>query len=104
MADYKINFDEIPWTSPKPGVRFKVHKDGSQQLRLVEFSDGFAENEWCSRGHKGYILGGTLEMTFPDKTVVYRTGDTLAIPSGEEHRHKGRILTEKVRFFVMEEI
>ena len=104
MTDYKVDFDEIPWTSPKPGVRFKVYSDGTCQLRLVEFFNGFAEKEWCSRGHRGYILGGDLEITFPDKTVIYRTGDTIAIPTGEEHRHKGRVLTEKVRFFVMEEL
>jgi len=75
VIDYKVDFEEIPWTSPKPGVRFKVFKEEAIQLRLVEFFDGFVEKEWCARGHRAYILEGELEMTFSDKKVVYRAGE-----------------------------
>ena len=104
MTDYKVDFDAIPWTSPKPGARFKVYKEDTHQLRLVEFSNGFTEKEWCLKGHRGYILEGELEMSFPDKTVVYKAGDAIVIPTGEEHKHKGRILSDRVRFFVIEEL
>ena len=104
MNNFKVDFDEIPWTSPRPGARFKVYKEGTYQLRLVEFSDGFSENEWCAKGHRGYIIEGELEMTFSDKKVIYKAGDAIVIPEGEAYKHKGKILSKKVRFFVMEEI
>ena len=43
MEIYRILFDQIEWQSSQPGVRFKVRRDESKQVRLVEFTPEFVE-------------------------------------------------------------
>ena len=64
MEEYRIVFDQIEWHSPQPGVRFKAARDGSKQVRLVEFTSEFVEREWCEKGHAGFVLAGELEIDF----------------------------------------
>ena len=85
--DYLISFDALPWASPMPGVREKRHQVGTRVLRLVEYTDGMAPH-WCSKGHVGHIVEGTLEIEFKGQKVTFKTGDALFIPPGDEHAHR----------------
>ena len=84
-------------------MRQKVHSDGARRVRLVEYSSDM-EPHWCNKGHHGYILDGRFELEFDSGTVVYEAGDGVFIPDGEEHRHKGRVLTDVVRVIFVEDI
>jgi hypothetical protein len=53
MEKCKVSFDALQWQSPLTGVRYKVFQQGSHRLRLVEFSCGFVEPDWCINGHIG---------------------------------------------------
>ena len=101
MYPYKIDFSTVAWESPMPGVRHKVVVEGDVKLRLVEYTPEMAPH-WCSNGHAGQILEGTFEIEFEGGTQVFNTGDGVLIPSGEEHRHKARVLSEVVRAIFVE--
>jgi len=62
MLSFKVDFDALPWQSSLPGARFKVHRDGAKQLRLVEFTSEFVEPDWCEKGHVGLVVSGALEI------------------------------------------
>jgi quercetin dioxygenase-like cupin family protein len=102
MESYKVDFRSTAWETPAVGVRFKVHKQGRKQLRLVEFTSEFIESDWCAKGHIGYILAGQLEVDFNGELVIFNSGDGLFIPAGEEHKHKARVITDVVRLILVE--
>ena len=83
-----IPFNTLPWTEPGFGVRFKAYEHGGQRVRLVEFSHGFAEPDWCRKGHVGYVLDGTFANDYSGTLERYRKGDVIFIPQGEADRHK----------------
>lgn len=97
----RVVFQDLPWESPMPGVRCKIHKAGDQRVRLVEYAASMAPH-WCQKGHMGCILEGTFEIAFDGETHVYRAGDGVFIPDGPEHRHCARTLTETVTALFVE--
>jgi len=99
---YRIDFDNIEWESPIPGMRQKVHSHGARRVRLVEYNADMVPH-WCERGHSGYILEGRFEIEFDQGTIIFETGDGVSIPDGGEHRHRARALTDVVRAVFVEE-
>jgi len=104
MEQYKIGFESMVWEKPAANVRFKAYEQGGRKLRLVEFSKEFVEPDWCTKGHIGYILEGQIEIGFDGKVIIFGPGDGLFIPAGEEHKHKGRMLTGKVKLILVEDV
>ena len=102
-SPHLVSFGAIAWQSAMAGMRFKEHVRGGRRLRLVEYTPEMAPH-WCERGHLGYVLDGRLEISFSDEVVVLETGDGVDIPSGPEHRHMGRALTEVVRVIFVEDV
>jgi quercetin dioxygenase-like cupin family protein len=87
--DVLVEFDRLPWEHPADGVRFKAFRSGAQQLRLLEFSPGFIDDEWCTSGHAVHVLEGalTLEMRRGDRLEL-KEGDVAFLRVGEEHAHR----------------
>ena len=104
MNTSPIVFDQIEWQSPQPGMRCKVFRDGSRQIRLVEFSHQFVEAQWCDKAHVGMVLSGELDIDFSGQVVRFPEGSALLIPPGASHAHKARAVTPVVRLFLVEEI
>ena len=104
MEQYRIDFESMEWESPADGVRFKASEQGSKKLRLVEFFKEFVEPDWCTKGHIGYILEGQMEIDFDGKKELFCPGDGVFIPAGPEHKHKGRVLTDKVKAILVEDV
>lgn len=103
MEQYRIDFDAIEWESPMAGVRFKAYEQGGMKLRLAEFGRDFVEPDWCVKGHIGYVLEGRLEIDFDGNKISFGPGDGIFIPPGEQHRHKGKALTETVKLIFVED-
>lgn len=103
MHPARIDFDALPWQSTLPGARFKAHREGARQIRLVEFTTEFVEPDWCEKGHVGLVLEGTLEVDFGDRVVDYPQGSVIFIAPGSASAHKARALTPVVRLFLVEE-
>ena len=45
MEEVRLQFKDLPWETPAPGVRQKVVIRGKQRLRIVEFTDAFVEED-----------------------------------------------------------
>ena len=100
--DYRVDFESLEWEEAMPGVRHKIIDRTGSRLRLVEYFNSM-EPHWCDRGHIGMILEGEFEIEYDSCTEMYGPGDGVFIPSGDEHRHKAVVLTEKVRAVFVEE-
>jgi len=100
---YKIPFESLPWEVPADGVRFKAYERDGRKLRLVEFTKEFIESDWCTKGHIGYILEGQIELDFDGEVIVFGPSDGVFIPAGSDHKHKGRVLTDKVTAILVED-
>ena len=103
LINYKVDFKSIPWESPIEGMRQKNQRIGSQQLRLVEYSKNLSPH-WCEKGHVGYVIEGQMEIKFGHEVLQYSPGDGIFIPGGQEHRHMGRALTDKVTVIFVEDV
>jgi quercetin dioxygenase-like cupin family protein len=99
----KVNFDGLQWQSPLKGARYKVFQGGNRRLRLVEFSRGFVERDWCLNGHIGYVLDGEMELDFDGDLVHFSAGDGVFIPAGMECKHMAKVLTDVVRLILVED-
>ena len=104
MEQYRILFDELEWQNGIHGARFKAFRDGTKQLRLLEFTSEFVEPDWCEKGHVGFVVQGELEIDFHGHLVHYPEGSGIFIPSGSASDHKARSITPKVLLFLVEEI
>lgn len=103
--DYRIDFSGMEWANPAPGMRSKEIIIGDHKLRLVEFSGDFVEEDWCRKGHSGYVIDGEMTINFDGNKIFYRAGDGVFIPPGEEHRHMASIEEgKKVTLFSLESI
>ena len=98
-----MDFESMEWEAPAEGVRFKAYEQDGRKLRLIEFGREFVEPDWCMKGHIGYILEGQMEIDFDGDKEVFGPGDGVFIPAGEEHKHKGRALTDTVKVILVED-
>ena len=85
---YLVEFDKILWNEPAKGVRSKVFINENQQIRIVEFSEGFIEQDWCRKGHIGYVINGNFSNDYNGTLEKYKKGDVICIPKGENDKHK----------------
>ena len=104
MEPHKILFDQLEWQSPQPGARYKVFRNESTQVRLLELSPEFVELQWCDKGHVGFVLEGELDIDFAGRVVRFPQGAALLIPAGAPHAHKARSVSALVRLFLVEEV
>jgi quercetin dioxygenase-like cupin family protein len=104
VLPFKVDFEALEWQHLLPGARAKVHRDGSKQLRLVEFTAEFVEPDWCEKGHIGFVLSGTLEIDFRDQVILYPDGSGILIPPGPLSAHKARSVTPVVRLLLVEDV
>jgi len=103
MSSHKIIFDNMDWTNSGTGVRYKAYVHGSQRLRLVEFSEGFVEPDWCTHGHAGIVLNGSFTTDFNGTLERHSKGDIIFIPNGETDKHKAILdKGEKVTLLLFE--
>ncbi len=103
MAEQRVDFESLEWQSPLPGARFKVFQQGNRRLRLVEFTKGFVEPDWCVKGHIGYVLEGEMDVDFDGIISRFSAGDGLFIPAGPKSRHKVYVITDVVRLILVED-
>jgi quercetin dioxygenase-like cupin family protein len=101
-ADIRAAFDAMDWESPAPNVRFKAIRRGGVQLRVVEFTRGFVEHDWCEKRHIGYVLSGEIAIETPDGVILVREGQGIVLP-GPHARHKACPVSDRVTLFLMED-
>ncbi|MDD5312744.1 MAG: cupin domain-containing protein [Dehalococcoidia bacterium] len=98
---YKADFSKLEWEIPIEGVRHKYFDRDGLRLRLVEYSKDMPPH-WCEKGHYGYVIEGRMEIEYENGSVTYNPGDGILIPDGPEHKHRGKVLTDKALIFFVE--
>ncbi len=58
----------------------------SQHVKLVKFKGEFVWHKHDGEDELFYVLDGSFNMEFRDKTVVLEKGDMIVVPRGVEHR------------------
>lgn len=104
VGTFIVDFESLAWVPSLPGARYKIHREGSRQLRLVEFTPEFVEPDWCEKGHIGLVLAGTLELDFRGQRISYPQGSGIFVPPGPTGAHKARSVTPVVRLVLVEEV
>jgi hypothetical protein len=81
-----------------------VCREGERQLRLVEFTPEFVEEDWGQKGHSGMVLSGPLQVDFRGRLVFFPEGSGVFILPGKTNAHKRRSMTRVVRLILVEEV
>ncbi len=104
MKDYLVDFRKMKWESSGPGRHFKALIRGGKKIRLLKLSHEFNEQDWCTKGHIGYVLEGRFIIDFDGISIKYRKGDGLFIPQGEANKHKAIIAKGEVLLIMIEDV
>jgi quercetin dioxygenase-like cupin family protein len=101
-SDIRAEFETVAWESPAPHYRFKSIRRDGVQLRLVEFTRGFVEHDWCAKRHIGYVLSGELLVEMAEGKTRVREGEGIVL-SGANAKHKASAVTDTVTLFLVED-
>jgi hypothetical protein len=100
----KLDFDAIDWADDQRDIRSRAAQAFGQRWAIVEYKPGATRTEWCTEGHRGYVLAGLIEYDFadgsPPLTVSERQGFYLAPGTGHRGRNPG---TTTTRLFLIDD-
>jgi hypothetical protein len=66
MSGGVVDFGGVAWEDEAPGIRARPEQAAGSRWAIVEYGPGAARPEWCTDGHRGYVLEGALEYEFDD--------------------------------------
>lgn len=104
VSPFRIDFTSMPWEQVRPDVRQKVYCEGTRQVRLVEFDASDGAEHWCETGHIGYVLKGSLSISFDGQVFDFSAGDGLFIPEGPATRHRSVSITAGTLLLMIEDL
>lgn len=85
MPFTRLPFVSLDWT---PGAHPLERKKlvAGQSAALLEFAPGFADPNWCERGHVIYVIKGVLGLTFENGSEELAAGEGCVIEAQTRHR------------------
>ncbi|WFU44601.1 hypothetical protein QA640_20415 [Bradyrhizobium sp. CB82] len=102
----RINLPEISWDKwSKPGAdgRVKLARAFGKRVRILELPKGFDEQNWCDKGHQGFVLEGEFTISFETgDEFTCKQNDAFVIPDNIRHRSRGAASGQTVVFVVDE--
>ncbi len=103
-AGGRLDFDAIGWADDQPDIHSRAVEALGQRWAIVEYEAGAAREEWCTDGHRGYVLEGQIEYEFDDGTqplsITKGQGFFLAAGTGHRGRNTGSTAT---RLFLIDD-
>jgi quercetin dioxygenase-like cupin family protein len=103
-AGGRLDFDSIDWADDQPDIHSRAENALGQRWAIVEYESGAAREEWCTDGHRGYVLAGRIEYEFDDGSAPLRVeqgqGFYLAAGTGHRGRNSG---AEPTRLFLIDD-
>lgn len=102
--DQAIELAAQPWHDDAPGIRAKeAHADGSRWA-VVEYGPDARRDEWCTDGHRGFVLDGAIEYEFEDggEPLRLRAGQAFVLGGGRGHRGHN-VADEATRLFLIDD-
>lgn len=106
--DVLIDWEDIPWNEPEdgpePGYRDKTCTRDGQEVWLCEFSEGYADDGWCTEGHLFHVLTGesTLRLRDGNRSVRLQPGDTGILLAGEDAHKVDPAAGDRIQILVFE--
>ncbi|HUP33688.1 MAG TPA: hypothetical protein VM184_11680 [Gaiellaceae bacterium] len=83
-----VDFAAVEWADDGPGIRARAVQAAGSRWALVEYGSGAQRDEWCTDGHRGYVLEGEIEYEFDDGTpsLACTQGQGFLLAAGTGHR------------------
>ena len=103
-AGGKLDFEAIAWEDDQPDIHSRALLALGQRWAIVEYEAGAARAEWCTDGHRGYVLAGQIDYEFDDGSpplaLAGGQGFYLAAGTGHRGRNPGETAT---RLFLIDD-
>ena len=83
-----LDFDAIDWADDQADIHSRALSALGQRWAIVEYEAGAAREEWCTDGHRGYVLAGRIEYEFDDGSapLIVGQGQGFFLAAGTGHR------------------
>jgi quercetin dioxygenase-like cupin family protein len=83
-----VDFDGTAWADDQADIRSRAASALGQRWAIVEYEPGAAREEWCTDGHRGYVLSGRIEYEFDDASpaLAASEGQGFFLVAGLGHR------------------
>jgi quercetin dioxygenase-like cupin family protein len=97
-----IALDALEWDEQVAGIRLKTEPaaDGSTWNRVTYEPGAVRDDVWCEKGHRGFVLDGTMSYEYQDgETFSIAAGNGFIVSSGRAHR--GHNLSDARAEFLM---
>jgi hypothetical protein len=88
MSGCIVDFRAGDWEDDAPGIRAITAQAAGSRWAIVEYGPYAARAEWCTDGHRGYVLEGAIEYEFNDRapTLRLQQGQGFVLAAGTGHR------------------
>lgn len=83
-----VRLSGVDWADDVPGIRDRAAAVEGARWAVVEYAPGAHREEWCTDGHRGFVLEGEIEYEFDDDREPLRlgAGDAFLLTAGPAHR------------------
>jgi mannose-6-phosphate isomerase-like protein (cupin superfamily) len=84
----KLDFASVDWADDQEDIRSRAAQALGSRWAIVEYGPEAAREEWCTEGHRGYVLAGRIEYEFDDGAdpLVVTEGEAFFLAAGTGHR------------------
>jgi len=69
---------------------WRTFEQGNLRVRIVEYTENYLADHWCSRGHVVYVLEGELITELKDGRVTYLTPGMSYQVANDDIPHRSR--------------
>jgi quercetin dioxygenase-like cupin family protein len=89
-AGGKLDFESLDWADDQADIHSRARTELGQRWAIVEYEAGAAGGEWCTDGHRGYVLTGQIEYEFDDGSPRLSVGQGQGFFLSAGTGHRGR--------------
>ena len=84
----KLDFASLDWADDQEDIRSRAAEVLGSRWAVVEYGPHAARDEWCTDGHRGYVLAGRIEYEFDDGSgrLAVGEGEAFFLAAGIGHR------------------
>jgi hypothetical protein len=88
IDDEAVELAGRDWEADAPGIRAKASHAAGSRWAIVEYGPGASRDEFCTDGHRGFVLDGSIEYEFDDggAPLALRQGQGFVLAAGRGHR------------------
>src|SRR4051794_33801810 len=84
-----VELDAVEWDEQLSGIRLKTLPagDGTTWNRVTYAPGAVRDDVWCEKGHRGFVLEGSMSYEYQDgETFSITAGNGFIVSPGRAHR------------------